>query len=105
MEFVGYLLGFVVVNAASGVAWAIGARVVRAVRWRCGWRPDILDPELVERTAEELAAAAAENDARQAEEEHGYEMSEEEKERHRARVETALKAAIEHYVGAFVLGK
>lgn len=90
------LLGAMLV---AGLVIALGSKLWFLARWHLtGWRPDILDQTVVDMTVEECARDAVANDARDAEELHGYTMSDAEKQRHYQTVSAALRKVIEIYV-------
>lgn len=86
----------------AGLILALGSKLWFLARWHLtGWRPAILDPALVDQTVEACARDAVANDARDAEERHGYVMSEADKQRHHRTVSAAFRNVLEIYIKTF----
>ena len=93
------VIGLFVLVIAMSLVLSLGSRLWFLFRWHLmGWRPQILDKALVDETVDECAKDAVANDTHDAKELHGYEMSEEDKQRHHQMVATAFRNVIEIYI-------
>jgi hypothetical protein len=91
----GAMIGASVLIAITSSLWF-------NIRWDgFGWRPKILDEEKVTETVAECTAEAVANDIRDAEEIHGYTMSEKEKRDHAQSVQKVFRTVIERYIKSF----
>jgi hypothetical protein len=96
------VIGLFIGVLAMSLVLSLGSRLWFLFRWHVlGWRPAILDETLLNEAVQECARDAVATDARDAKELHGYEMSEDDKERHYQTVSTAFRRVIEHYVKKF----
>jgi len=99
MDVLISLFGLVLVMS---LLLSLGSKLWFLFCWHLmGWRPAILDKSLIDETVEECAQNAVINDADEALEVHGYEMNEDEKQRHYQKVSAAFRKVIEIYAKKF----
>ena len=99
MEIFFLLCGAVLVGS---LIHAIAARALFLLRWHMfGWRPDILDQELVDKCVEECADYSLNYVVKDSTENHGYTPTEDEKESYYALAKTSYRSVIENYIMQF----
>jgi hypothetical protein len=95
-------IGLFVLVLAMSLVLALGSKLWFLIRWHLmGWRPAILDKALVDQCVEECSQSALDNAVRDAEEEHGYTMTEADKQSFRKTVAENFRKVIEIYIKRF----
>ena len=99
MEIFFLLCGAVLVGS---LIQAIAARALFLLRWHMfGWRPKILDKELVDKCVEECADFSLNYVVKDSTENHGYTPTDAEKESYHTMAKDSYRSVIENYIAQF----
>lgn len=81
---------------------AIAARALFLLRWHMfGWRPEILDQELVDKCVQECADLSLDYVVKDSTENHGYTPTDAEKESYHTLAKDSYRSVIENYIAQF----
>lgn len=98
-----FFLGFCLPIIFMSFVLAVIQKLWFMLRWRMGWRPNILDQSLVNECVELCSKSVLDTTARKTEEIHDYTMTESDKEEYLEETTKVFRAVVEDYIFRFSL--